>query len=243
MYAKVKTLWGKTKNKSEIARLTGYGLKTVAKAVKNIEKGIEVPKKKPKTTVIDNFKQTILKLIEKDLSAVRIHEELARDGFSGSYSTVKKVYPRDKKKGEYICKNSHRTRRRSERSDFGYIGITKDDAGKNRKTWVFNMRLSYSRLGYYEKEYDQKVETFIVAHIHAFEFFGGVPKYVRIDNLKSAILEANFYEPVYQQVYKDFAAYYTFDPLPCRIARPNDKGKAESGTKFVKSNFFKGQDL
>ncbi|MDD5601062.1 MAG: hypothetical protein PHC87_04865 [Actinomycetota bacterium] len=105
------------------------------------------------------------------------------------------------KERRYICKNSYRIWQGSKRN-FGYIGITKDDAGKNRKTWVFGMRLSYSRLDYYEKVYNQKVETFIQAHTGAFEFFGGVPKYVRIDNLKSAILEANFYEPVYQQVYK-----------------------------------------
>jgi hypothetical protein len=103
------------------------------------------------------------------------------------------------------------------------------------------MRLSYSRLDYYEKVYDQKVETFIAAHIHAFEFSGGVPEYVRIDNLKSAIVKASFYEPMYQQAYKDFAIYYGFSPLPCRIAKPNDKGKVESGIKFVKGNFFKGR--
>jgi hypothetical protein len=119
--------------------------------------------------------------------------------------------------------------------------MSKDDAGKNRKTWVFNMRLSYCRLDYYEKVYNQKVETFVSCHIHAFEFFGGVPQYVRIDNLKAAILEASFYEPVYQQMYKDFAAYYSFSPIPCRVASPNDKGKVESGIKFVKDNFCKGR--
>ena len=82
--------------------------------------------------------------------------------------------------------------------DFGYLGMSPDDTGKRKKTWVFNMRLSYSRLDYFEKVYDQKVETFIAAHIHAFEFFGGIPEYVKIDNLKAAILEANFYEPIYQ---------------------------------------------
>ncbi len=66
--------------------------------------------------------------------------------------------------------------------------MTIDDSSKKRKTLIFNMRLSYSRLDYYEKVYDQKVETFIRCHINAFEFFGGVPEYVRIDNLKSAIL-------------------------------------------------------
>ncbi len=240
MYTTIKTLWNRTKNKSEIARVTGHDWKTVAKVIKDIEKGVEIPKKKPKATVIDNFKQTILKLMEKDLSAIRIHEELIREGFNGSYSTVKK-YVQEIKRKESIFVRIHTEPGEEAQVDFGYVGLTKDDSGKNRKTWIFNMRLSYSRLDYYEKVYDQKVETFTYCHIHAFEFFGGTPKYVRIDNLKSAILEASFYEPVYQQLYKDFAAYYSFDPLPCRIARPNDKGKVESGIKFVKNNFFKGR--
>ena len=87
--------------------------------------------------------------------------------------------------------------------DFGYAGLTPDNNKKRRKTWVFNMRLSYSRLDYYEKAYDQRAETFMRCHINAFNCFRGVPEYVKTDNLK-----ANFYEPVYQRQYKDFADYY-----------------------------------
>lgn len=83
--------------------------------------------------------------------------------------------------------------------DFGYVGYTLDNKGNRRKTWIFNMRLSYSRLDFYKKVYDQKVETFISCHIAAFHYFGGIPRSVKIDNLKAAILEANFYEPVYQR--------------------------------------------
>ena len=98
------------------------------------------------------------------------------------------------------------------------------------------MRLSYSRFVYYEIVYNQKVETFITAHIYAFEFFGGIPHYVKIDNLKATILEANFYESVYKQMYKDFAAYYKFFPIPCRVKSPNDKKKVESGIRKVYHN-------
>jgi transposase len=45
------------------------------------------------------------------------------------------------------------------------------------------------------KVYDQRVETFISCHINAFEYFRGIPEVVKIDNLKAAVLEANFYEP------------------------------------------------
>jgi len=240
MYTTIKTLWEKTNNKSEIARVTGHDWKTVAKVIKDIEKGFRVPKKKPKKAITDNYGETILKLIERGLSALRIHEELTREGFKGSYSTVKKYVSKIRKREEIFIR-IHTDPGEEAQVDFGYIGITKDDKGKNRKTWIFNMRLSYSRLDYYEKVYDQKVETFIRCHINAFEFFGGVPEYVRIDNLKSAILEASFYEPIYQQMYKDFAKFYGFSPIPCRIKSPNEKGKVESGIKFVKGNFFKGR--
>lgn len=82
------------------------------------------------------------------------------------------------------------------------------------------------------------METFIRCYIHAFYFFA---QYIKIDNLKSAILEAHFYEPLYQELYLNFADYYSFHPLPCRVRKPNDKGKVESGIKYVKGNFFTGR--
>jgi len=103
------------------------------------------------------------------------------------------------------------------------------------------MKLSYSRFDYYEKVYNQTVETFVQCHEHAFKYFNGVPKYVKIDNLKAAVLEANFYETNYQVLYKKFADYYGFSPLPCRVREPQEKGKVESGIKYVKRNFFAGR--
>jgi hypothetical protein len=98
----------------------------------------------------------------------------------GSYSAVKK-YIRKLKKREDIFIRIHTPAGHEAQVDFGYVGRTREDSGISRKTWVFNMRLSYSRLDYYEKVYDQKVETFINCHINAFEFFGGVPEVVKID--------------------------------------------------------------
>lgn len=46
MYTTMKTLWEKTKNKTEISRITGHDWKTVAKVIKNIEKDIEIPQYK-----------------------------------------------------------------------------------------------------------------------------------------------------------------------------------------------------
>ena len=242
MWTTIKTLKEQGKNKAQIARITGHDWKTVDKVIRKLESGENNPQSKTRKNIVTLYKEDILELLEKGLSGVRIHEELIAKGFKGSYETVK-YHIRNIRRKEKIFVHIHTEPGEEAQVDFGYTGRTPDNNGKLRKTWVFNMRLSYSRLDYYEKVYDQKVETFIQCHINAFESFQGVPDSVRIDNLKAAILEANFYEPIYQKVYQDFANYYGFKSIPCRIYKPNDKGKVESGIKYVKSNFFKGRSF
>ena len=240
MYTTIKTLWDIHKNKALIARMTGHDWRTVAKAIKQIESGKERPEKKPHPRKLDPYKEKILEWMEDGLNGSRIYEELKGLGIQIGYSTLKDYLANIRKRQEIFIR-VHTKAGEEAQVDFGYVGLTPDNKGNKRKTWVFNMRLSYSRLDYYEKVYNQRVETFIQCHINAFKYFGGVPEYVKIDNLKAAILEANFYEPVYQQLYKAFADYYGFKPQPCRVRKPNDKGKVESGIKYVKSNFFLGR--
>jgi len=242
MYITIKTLLKRGLNKSQIARATGHDWKTVSKVIQKIESGEEIPEKKSHPRLLDPHKEKILELMEKGLSGIRINEELIREGVKVGYSTLKD-YIAVIRKRENIFVRIHTDPGEEAQVDFGYAGLTPGNNGKKRKTWVFNMRLSYSRLDYYEKVYNQRVETFIQCHINAFNYFGGVPWRVKIDNLKAAILEANFYEPVYQRQYKDFADYYGFDPVPCRVYHPNDKGKVESGIKYVKGNFFAGRQF
>jgi transposase len=239
MHITIESLWKLGHNKTEISRITKHDWKTVAKVIKTLEAG-SYPVKKPHPLCLDQYKPQIVELIEQNLTGIRIHEELRVLGSTVSYSSVKK-YIANIKKHEDVCIRFHTGPGEEAQVDFGYVGLTPDISGKRRKTWVFNMRLSYSRLDYYELVFDQKVETFIQCHINAFTFFKGLPKRIKIDNLKAAILEANFYEPVYQTLYKQFADYYGFQPLPCRVRKPQEKGKVESGIKYVKTNFFLGR--
>ena len=81
----------------------------VAKVIKNIEKGIEIPQYKPRQSLIDEHREKVLSLLEKDLSGVRIHEELVKDGFKGSLPNSKKICKQTEKRSEYFYKNPHRT--------------------------------------------------------------------------------------------------------------------------------------
>jgi len=111
----------------------------------------------------------------------------------------------------------------------------------NEKIQEEGIKVGYSTVKDYICTIKKRDNIFIRCHINAFHYFVGIPQYVKIDNLKSAILHANFYEPIYQELYKNFAFHYGFHPLPCRVRRPNDKGKVESGIKYVKNNFFLGR--
>lgn len=128
--------------------------------------------------------------------------------------------------------------------DFGYAGLTIDPAtGKLRKTWFFVMTLSFSRYQYAELVYDQTVATWLECHRRAFEFFGGVPERIVLDNLKAAIIKVCRTDPEVQRSYRELASHYSFliDPNPPRS--PHLKGKVEQGgVHYVKRNFLAGRD-
>jgi len=241
IYMTIITLWQKGKSQREIAKLIGCSRDAVRSAITRYkEHGHEAPVKKYKNSKIELYKDQVIEYMEKNLSAVRIYEELINIGAILSYSTVSHYVHKIKGKDK-ICVRFHTLAGEEAQVDFGYVGLQFDPEGKRRKAWVFNMRLSYSRLDYYEVVFNQSVATFITAHINAFRYFGGVPKVIKIDNLKAAILKANFYEDTYQEVYRKFSEYYNCSILPCRVKSPQEKGKTEAGIKFVKNNFFAGR--
>lgn len=243
MHTTIKTLFKKGYNKSEIARMLDIDRKTVRKVLKDLNENGVVEKKK-RVSILDPFKEFINIQVTKDLSAKRIFQDMARDlGYEGSYDTVKKYVAQIKKSPPkaYMVLNS--LPGEEAQVDFGYIGTIKLKNGKRKKAWVFVIELSYSRYMYVQIVFDQSVITFLDCHKKAFKYFGGVPKTIKLDNLKAAILEADFYEPTIQRNYAAFAAHYGFLPEPCRVYTPTDKGKVESNIKYVKNNCFRERDF
>jgi len=129
--------------------------------------------------------------------------------------------------------------------DFGYAGLTIDPrTGAERKTWVFVLVLSWSRHLYAELVFDQRIETWLLCHIHAFAAFGGVPKKIVPENLKAAVVQASFGgDPVIQRTYRECAEHYGFLIDPTRPRTPEHKGKVEQGgVHYVKRQFLAGRD-
>jgi transposase len=78
----------------------------------------------------------------------------------------------------------------------------------------------------------QELVHWIAAHEHAFEFFGGVPRIVVPDNLRSAVTKAHRYEPDLNATYQEMAAHYGVVVIPARPHRPRDKAKVEAGVQL-----------
>jgi len=243
MQTTIKTLYEKGYNKSQISRMLDVDRKTVRKIITSKERGEpEVPRKEH-LSQFDPYKDYILAKMEKGLTIKRIYQDLVREHeISGTYSGVRHYVQKHRPPKQDVFMVMHCLPGEEAQVDFGYIGKL-NVGGKARKAWVFLMILSYSRYMYAKIVLDQNVKTFINCHISAFRYFKGVPQIVKVDNLKAAVIEADFYEPLMQRTYAEFASHYGFLPEPCRVYTPTDKGKVESAIKYVKDNCLKQRDF
>jgi len=173
-----------------------------------------------------------------------IHERLKERGYGGSYSSVRRFVRKLEPRTPEATVRVERSPGDEAQVDFGYAGKMIDPTtGQLRRSWAFVMTLAYSRHQYVEFVFDQKVGTWLDCHRHAFEFFGGVPQRVVIDNLKTAILRACWDDPQVQQSYRECAEHYGFLIAPNRPATPQHKGKVEQGgVHYVKRNFLGGRE-
>ncbi len=101
-------------------------------------------------------------------------------------------------------------------------------------TWFFVMTLCWSRHQSAEFVTDQRVATWLGCHRRAFEWFGGRPSRVIIDNPKCAITRACYHDPEVQRSYHEFAEGYRFQIAPCPAADPRKKGYASYCTPPVR---------
>src|SRR4030095_181634 len=126
--------------------------------------------------------------------------------------------------------------------DFGEVTPLWDpQTGTLRRTYCFVMVLAWSRHMYVEFVFDQKIPTWLVCQQHAFEFFGGVPQRVVLDNLKAAIIKAytRDHDPEVVRAYAECAEHYGFLIDPCLPEKPQHKGKVErGGVGYVKQSFM-----
>ncbi len=111
--------------------------------------------------------------------------------------------------------------------------ITDPETGEIQEVQIFVATLGASNYTFAEATLSQELSSWVQSHVHAFEFFGGVPEILVPDNLKSAVKRPCRYEPDLNATYREFAEHYGAVIIPARVAKAKDKAKVESGVLQV----------
>ena len=183
---------------------------------------------------IASYREDIQRWLEQGLRPRIIFQKLnARPGFTASESAVYRLCQKIKASAPpEVFVRLETLPGEVAQVDFGEVRALIDPATQTlRRTWVFTMVLAWSRHQFVEFVFDQTLTTWLVCHQHAFEFFGGTPKRLVIDNLKAAIIKAytQDQEAEVTRAYAECAEHYGFLIDPCLPVHPRHKGKVERG--------------
>ena len=166
----------------------------------------------------DPFREIIIEGLEHGLSRQRIWQDLKQDhGFDGGYDSVKRFVWRLNLARPLPFRRLECEPGAEAQVDFGTGAPVITSDGKRRKTHVFRIVLSNSRKAYSEVVYRQTTEDFIRCIENSFHHFGGVPKTLVIDNLKAAVIKADWFDPELNPRWRGKSA----EPLPASGAFNN----------------------
>ncbi len=128
-----------------------------------------------------------------------------------------------------------RPHRAGEAFEVDWAGMTLSiiDQGIVRQAQVFVACLPCSDLTYAEASWTQGHEDWLGAHVRAFAYIGGSPKKLIPDNTKTAVTDANYWDPVLNRSYHALGRHYNVAIVPARVRKPRDKPSAENAVRLV----------
>jgi len=199
----------------------------------------------PLPSALDPFKGYLVRRVTElpELTALRLFEEIKARGYSRGLAQVRR----------YIAQV------RSPRSRKAYLRIEVEPGEQAQVDWglfgqfrigttqrplsAFSMVLSWSRALYVDFSLDMRMETFLAMHRRALDYFGGVPKRILYDNLKSVVLHHVGSTVQFNPRFLHFAGHYLFEPVAAPVRYPEAKGRVEASIKYLRSSFFYGRSF
>ncbi len=107
------------------------------------------------------------------------------------------------------------------------------DSGEAVAAEVFVAVLGASGMLYAEATRGQDLGSWVMAHVHAWEAYGGVAEVTVPDNLRAGVSKACWYDPELNPSYAELARHFSTVVLPTRVAHPRDKAAVEAGVLSV----------
>lgn len=115
----------------------------------------------------------------------------------------------------------------------GTLPITDSVTGEANPAYLFVAVLPCSCYAYVELCDDMKTENWLLCHVHAYEYFGGVPRLLIPDNLKTGVTKNTRLDTILNRSYIELADHYQAAIVPTRVKAPKDKSHAEGTVSYA----------
>ena len=230
-------LWAEIRRLAEIEKLSRRAIVARLRCSRHLVTAVlelEQPPARPvpsRGSRLDPYKAKIDALLAKypDLSAVRIHEEIARgpDGYTGSAITVRRYVRSVRPVRGRVYQEVHYEPAQAMQVDWGECGRVQV-GNTSRKVSVLVAVLCYSRLTYIEFTLSQRKAEFYRCLVHALEFFGASPRAIIFDNLKAAVINGSGRAACFHPEFLALCGHYYLQPIACERRDPESKGIVEA---------------
>lgn len=209
--------------------------------------GVVLARPEPWPSMADPYEPFIREVLAKypRLRSSRVYEMVRERGYKGSESHLRKLIhqrqwrPRPRAEAFLRVRTLPGEQAQVDWAHFGHLEV-----GKARRSLVaFVMVLSYSRRIYLRFFLGQGMANFLAGHVGAFEAFGGVPRVLLYDNLKSAVTERVGDAIRFNPTLLALAGHYRFEPRPVAVARGNEKGRVERAIQYARHSFFAAREF
>jgi transposase len=191
-------------------------------------------------SMLDPYKDFVRSTLERHprLVATRLLEMVHQRGYTGSVWPLRRfvaeVRPGSRHEAFFRLSTLPGEQGQVDWGCFGRIAV----GNTMRLLSCFVMVLSWSRALFARFVLDQTLESFLRCHVAAFSTFGGAPRSLLYDNLKTAVLERIGDTIRFHPRLLDLAGHYHFAPTPVAVARGNEKGRVERAIRYLRESFF-----
>jgi transposase len=216
-------------------------LEVTDRTVRNYLRADLKPRQKvQKQSKLNSYKPFIESILEENpyYNAVVLQERLLRQGFAGKISIlrdwVRKIRRKITTQAAIRFETEPGFQAQVDWKEFGKKVVD----GAEKKLYAFVMTLGFSRRMFVCFTTSMKQSVFLACHVLAFIYFGGVPREILYDNLKTAFVRGTDgrFEP--NRKLLAFALHHGFVPRRCRVRRPETKGKVERSIGYLGNNFW-----
>lgn len=224
-------------NYSKIAREHGCDWRTVKKYYLNRGSPPTKDEIKNKPSKLDPFKSIILEKFDNGVPATGIYMFLVkRKKYDGSYSLITNFLRSENRERTHQAIIRFETEPgRQAQVDWKESLVFKTNSGESIKFNIFLITLGFSRMRFIKVTETRDQQTVFLCLYQAFAYFGGIPKEILFDNMRSITDKSRttYNEVVYNDKFVEFAKEAGFKPTNCLAYRACTKGKIESVARLM----------